>query len=241
MKPNLHFQGSRNCDRSFEDLFHLMKIILTDVVLKMQYYFLSGHRDSEKYHSCLPHLLRPLQFLIVVTVRGLFGVFVGSSLRKLAALVLCGLLFLPYMPVYTTLTHTMHKVRSFKTLIHNTCHFGFVREILGCDRWEKKVGPGTEGKGTRSYRTPRKPRSCWTGNRSVRNAGRGGALREVELFHTESSGLHEVSTIGIRSPWQSFRNHSYLNSRKLMFLLGCLHITASVTDQIKREVGTTPS
>lgn len=39
-KHNLHFQDSTNCDSSFEDLFNLMKIILTDVVWKMQHYFL---------------------------------------------------------------------------------------------------------------------------------------------------------------------------------------------------------
>lgn len=53
-KHNLHFQDSRNCDHGSEDVFNLLEIILTAVVLKMQHDFLSGNRDAEKYHSCRP-------------------------------------------------------------------------------------------------------------------------------------------------------------------------------------------
>ena len=52
MKHNLHFQDSINCESGFEDLFNLMRIILTDVGLKKQHYF----HETETVKNIIPAL-----------------------------------------------------------------------------------------------------------------------------------------------------------------------------------------
>lgn len=55
---------------------------------------------------------------------------------------------------FRLLMHIIHKIRSFRTVMHESCDIEFVQYwIPGCYWLGKKVGLSTFGKGIRSYKT----------------------------------------------------------------------------------------